>query len=118
MPVTLTIRNEVLGPASVDHSYEWDFSEERITVRELIRRWVYEQVDDRNRVLRDAPNSPGCRSTELDWRREFEVATRAYEQQRILVLVGARQTGSLDEVVVLSPGTEITFLQLTEIVAR
>lgn len=131
MPVTLLIRNETLGPSATDRSREWEFSDERITVRELIRRWVYEEVGDCNLGLRDAPIAPGHqgwvrlpddggarRGPELDWRREFEVATRAYEQRRILVLAGPRQTESLDEVVLLRPETEIVFLQLTEIVGR
>ena len=51
------------------------------------------------------------------WRREsFEKACEAYEGKRILVLVGERQMGSLEQVVELARGTEVTFLRLVMLV--
>lgn len=131
LTVTLTIRNQRPGLSGDDQSYEWEFSDERVTVRELIRRWVYEEVDDYNRGLRDAPLAPGTwawvripdadmppPSRSIDWRKEFDVALTAYERRAILVLVGPRETESLDEIITLTSGTEVTFLQLTPIVGR
>ncbi|MBL0922312.1 MAG: hypothetical protein IBJ10_09320 [Phycisphaerales bacterium] len=131
MTFTVTIRNQRPGLCGDDRPCEWEFSDERVTVRELIRRWVYEEVDDYNRGLREAPIAPGAwawvrvpdadlppPSRSIDWRREFDAALAAYERRAILVLVGPRETLSLDEVVTLASGTEVIFLQLTPIVGR
>lgn len=74
-----------------------EVAEERLTVRELIRRRVFEE----------ATENPEAQS---------ELALRAFAANGILVLVGDRQVTEPDEEIELVPGTEVTFLKLVPLV--
>lgn len=132
---TLTVRDENLSPGGEDHVFELEFPTESITVRELIRERVYQEVDDYNCAIRSKtpparyqglvqpteveerlnPDRPSHKK-EVNWKKQFDLAIQAYEQRQILVLVGNRQTESLDEVIRISHGTEVTFLRLVMLV--
>ncbi|MCA9254828.1 MAG: hypothetical protein KDA33_04290 [Phycisphaerales bacterium] len=135
MPTTLTIRDETMTPGGADHVFELTFPTESITVRELIRERVYQEVGDYNQRIRTATpperyrglvtptqeerrlngaTSPQAR--EVDWKRQFDMAIEAYQRNQILVLVGDRQTESLDETIQITAGTEVTFLRLVMLV--
>ncbi|MEL6328794.1 MAG: hypothetical protein AAFR38_03965 [Planctomycetota bacterium] len=136
MPATLTIRDQTTTPGGEDHTFELEFETESITVRELIRERVYQEVDDYNRAIRsgDAKQkfrglvTPGelerelngdnseLRRRQIDWNKQFEAATDAFEHNRVLVLVGDRQTESLNETIRIEPGMEVTFLRLVMLV--
>jgi hypothetical protein len=134
MSITLIVRDEVLGaPEDAARHSELVLPAERLTVRELIRERVYQEVQDHNvRVARDgattfrglvAPNGavpapdglqPATRS--IDWRPQFERACQAFQAQQMLVLVGERQVTSLDEHVAVAPRTEVVFVKLVPLV--
>ena len=134
MPTTLTIRDETTTPGGEDHVFELEFPTESITVRELIRERVYQEVDDYNRASRLSSGKPyrglvqpteierklnrqqPKRKPEIDWKKQYDVATAAYERRGFLVLVGPRQTESLDETIQIERGTEVTFLRLVPLV--
>ena len=48
MPITLTVRDETVS-GDVYHELPLEFPSERLTVRELIRERVYQEVQDFNR---------------------------------------------------------------------
>ncbi len=129
MPATLTIRDESTS-GHISEPVTLEFLSETITVRELIRERVYQEVDDYNRErtgrfrgliqpsdaesdLNGYKLKPG---REINWKAQFEKACDAYEHNRILILVGDRQTESLEEKITLSRGVEATFLRLTPLV--
>jgi hypothetical protein len=135
MTATLTIRDEVLTPGGEDRIFELEFPTESITVRELIRERVYQEVGDHNRKIRAAVppkryhgivrptdvesrlnGEPTVKKKEVDWKQQFDLATDAYQRQRILVLVGDRQTESLDETIEIGHDTEVTFIRLVLLV--
>ncbi|WP_217209325.1 hypothetical protein [Streptomyces sp. AC550_RSS872] len=107
-----------------------EIAEERLTVRELIRRRVFEEVaeynartpevfqglvqpQDAERVL----NGYAMRTARrLDPETQTELALRAFAGNGFLVLVGDRQATDLDDEVELALGTEITFLKLVALV--
>ena len=113
---------------------------EQISVRDLIRERVYQEVDDHNRRVREsgqacqpfrglvAPtvaerqlNGPhvgaaGVMTKEVDWRRQFDAACAAFERNGFLVLVDERQVDGLDEPLRLTPSTRVTFVKLTALV--
>ena len=103
-----------------------DILAERITVRELIRARIYQEVQDYNRRQPEyfhglikpteaQTNLTGCRmekKREIDWHVQFEQACAAFTRQQVLVLVADRQVSSLDEEIVLHPRTEVIFLRL------
>jgi len=135
MPATLTVRDQAMTPGGKDHVFELEFPTESITVRELIRERVYQEVEDFNRDTRASTslkpfrglvqlsgveqdlNGPSTRRVcEVDWKKHYELATEAYERRRVLVLVGDRQTESLDERIEIRRGTEVVFLRLVMLV--
>ena len=107
-----------------------DLLTERITVRELIRSRVYQEVQDHNvkqgRVFNGLVQPEEAEKTlngwklkkprQLDWKRQFDRAVEAFQKNEILILVNDRQAESLDEEFVIGPQTRVTFLRLTMLV--
>ena len=129
MPATITIRDETPGAAAF-HEWSLEVLTERLTVRELIRSRVYQEVQDYNqRQTGDyqglvQPTEAertlnGCRlkqPRQIDWRKQFERAIAAFESNQVLVLIGDRQAESLDEEIAVGPAAQVTFLKLTLLV--
>lgn len=110
MPLTLTVRDETLtGQLCSTRSLE--LPRERMTIRELIRERVYQEVQDFN-----AGGGPAAAPAPLDWRPEFDKAVAAFTSNAFLILVDERQATSLDEEVELDPNTRIRFVRLTLLV--
>ena len=128
MAATLTIRDE--SPGQTFREWSLEVLTEQMTVRELIRSRVYQEVQDYNRQeLGDyhgliQPSDAirvvgGYRQKErrnLDWQQQYETALAAFESNQILVLINDRQADSLDDQFDIVPGTEVTFLRLTLLV--
>jgi hypothetical protein len=103
---------------------------DRITVRELIRTRVREEVAKANadrsrpRRLLVAPLEAeetvnGYRLREgrtVDWERQADIAVEAFQRQGFFVFVDGEQAGELDEEVALHADSEIRFLRLTPLV--
>lgn len=129
MSGTLTIRDESL---SGDPLREWqlELAAEKITVRELIRSRVYQEVQDHN--VKQGQVYHGLVQPEdaekalngwklkkprlLDWKKQFERALEGFQSNRILILINDRQAESLDEEFTIESGTSVTFLRLTPLV--
>lgn len=129
MATTLTVRDENASGDSL-REIVLEFLTETITVRELIRSRVYQEVKDFNaksddvfqglvqpsdteRVLNGFRVGKG---RQVDWEKQFERALRGFEGNQILVLVDDRQAESLDDEIVIRPSTEVTFLELVPLV--
>jgi hypothetical protein len=129
MSSTLTVRDEsttgeLLGETVLE------FLTERITVRELIRSRVYQEVQDYN--ARQPEYFKGLvqpsdaertlngyklrKARQVDWQEQFDASVAAFEQNRILVLIDSRQAAGLDEEIVISPQTQVAFLKLVPLV--
>lgn len=129
MPATLTVRDESAAGAA-EHTFELTFPTEHITVEELIRERVYQEVQDYNRdkpsvfrgLVQPTPmeqtlnGAKQPRTREVDWRAQFDKAREAFKRNGFLVLVGDRQAASLDEVIEITRGTEVSFLKLVPLV--
>lgn len=126
---TIQIRDEELTGQSLD-SFSLEVLTDRMTVRELIRSRVYQQVRDRKlqqaRVFRGLLPEQQSQATqkgttaksepEADWKLYYEKAIEAFEANRILVLVGERQTESLDDEFDVDTQTSVTFMRLVPLV--
>lgn len=109
---------------AITHEMVVDFLTENITLRELIRGRVYQEVQDYNAGARKpmgmqqmsmAQNLPGSFSPQAktaDFHTEFDKAIDAFQRSRYFVLVGNQQPIDLDEEIVLRPDTEVTFVRL------
>jgi hypothetical protein len=132
MSTTLIVRDETPAGNCV-HELPLEFLTETISVRELIRSRVYQEVQDYNikdRMLVPFRGlvQPGCRGgipdqagsrvshPVVDWKKQFDTATDAFEAGQILILIDDRQAGSLDETFTIRSGTTVTFLRLTLLV--
>jgi len=129
MSNTLTIRDENTLRQAIQ---EWMLEglTERLTVRELIRSRVYQEVQEFNRkrpthfrglvqptdTTREANGFKVRSGREVDWKDQYEKATEAFEQNRVLILVGDRQCDSLEDEVEVKTGTVVSFLRLTPLV--
>jgi hypothetical protein len=126
MPSTLTIRDTTLSGETLGE-LSLDVLNERISVRELIRSRVYQEVQDHNRRQpsrfsglvepeedeRTLNGEKPARPRQIDWNRQFERVLQAFRAHQILVLLGDRQLADLDEEIVVGPKTEISFVRLT-----
>lgn len=129
MPTTLTIRDESTGEGTL-HEFALEVLSERISVRELIRSRVYQEVQDYNRrqpkVFRGLVQPADAERTlngyklakprQIDWQQQYARALAAFEAKRFLVLVDDRQVDALDDEITVAPGTSVSFLRLTPLV--
>lgn len=111
-------------------SWGLEIAEERLTLREVIRRRVFQEVAeynaDQSGVFRGLVqptdtermlNGYKLRTPRrIDAERQSELALAAFGRNGFLVLVGDRQIEQLDEQVDLPLGTEVVFLKLVPLV--
>lgn len=130
MSTTLTVCDEELTGKKLNE-FTLELPAERLTVRELIRSRVYQEVKDHNDQGNptefhglvqptDAEQTlNGFRlkkPRQIDWKEQFEKAIEAFESNRILILVDEKQAESLDEEIVIGSDTSVSFLRLTLLV--
>ncbi len=130
MSVLLTIRDEEMTGKMLNE-FSLEVESEKITVRELIRSRVFQEVKDHNvkqnqvefngliqpTDTEQALNGPRSKkSRQINWQRQFEKAVEAYEKNQILILVDDRQTESLDQEIEITSKSTIAFLKLTILV--
>jgi hypothetical protein len=135
MALSLTIRDETTDGRAPGETVV-EFLTERVTVEELIRSRVYQEVQDYNQqkpekfrgLVRPTDAEEQLNGFKLktvrqvDWKQQFEAAKRAFEKNQVLILVDNRQVERLDETIDLRPGTAessataVTFLKLTPLV--
>lgn len=126
MPMVLIRDSLTTGPG--DGVYELEFPSEQMTVRELIRERVYQEVQDHNLARRErrmlvqpeeeeqVRNGQPAPRRQIDWKRQFEIACDAFNRRGFMLLVGETQVTSLDDTVRLQRGVEVTFLKLVPLV--
>lgn len=125
MSTTLTIRDETAAGQTLGEIVV-ELLTERVTVRELIRSRVYQEVQDYNirrpEYYRGLVQPTDAETTlngfklrrpgAIDGSRQFERAIEAFQHTRIVVLVNDRQAESLDEEIEVGPGTKVSFIKL------
>lgn len=136
---TLIISDERPGKDKVK-ALTLDCLTETMTVRELIRARVYQEVQDYNQAVETESSNPLPRllvtpsETEarlnanqsniarkkkkrcVDWESQFELACRAFQSNGFFVLIDDRQAEGLDEQFAVKVDTEITFVKLVPLV--
>ena len=144
MKLALTVRDETVT-GHLCSARILELPRERMTIRELIRERVYQEVQDFNvgRGSRPLPglvspvdaarpgdvtppercsaggppgHGPALSTAPLDWRPEFDKAVAAFTKNAFLILVDERQATSLDEEVELGSTTRISCVRLTLLV--
>lgn len=128
----LTVRDET-ATGSVTNELTLDVLSETITVRELIRSRVYQEVADYNlrRSQEDARfnglvtpedaektlnGTRTRRAREIDWKAQFEKACEAFARNGFFILIDDRQAEDLDETVTIRHDTKVSFVKLVPLV--
>lgn len=129
MHTTLTIRDQTtLDPTG--YEFTLDLLTERISVRELIRSRVYQEVQDYHtrqpEYYRGLVQPTDAETTlngyklhkarRIDWEKQFETAVESFQHNGFLILADHRQLTDLDEIIEIRPETSITFLKLIPLV--
>lgn len=132
MSATVIVRDETATGTPV-HEFPLQFSSERITVRELIRERVYQEVSEYNfRSRREGGVFRGLvqptdtertlngfkvpKGRDIDWEAQFARAIDAFGRNGFVILVDDRQAETLDEEIVIGPSTQVSFMKLTPLV--
>jgi hypothetical protein len=127
MSVALKIVDQTLG-IHPPITRELRLVSERITLRELLKRRIDEEVAALNagsdeirplvapteRERRLNGEKPTHRS--VDPERQLTAAVEAFERTRVVIIVDSRQVLDLDEPIVVTPDTEVRFLKLVPLV--
>ena len=129
MTTTITVVDETVGGDTINE-LTLEFLNERITVRELIRSRIYQEVSEYNaslpgssrglvqpaeaeRVLNGYRLRPARR---IDWEEQYRRALRAFESNGFVILVDDRQIEDLDQEIELRHDSKVSFLKLTPLV--
>lgn len=131
MTITLTIQDVTTSNLNKpENIFMLVCPTETLTVRELIRLRVYQEVEAYNKqqggfffglvqptgAERTLNGFRLAKPRLLDWEQQFERAEEAFEQNGFIVLVDNRQVESLDEVVTITAETPVSFLKLVALV--
>ena len=129
MPISLTARDE-LTTGQVSNKLNFTVASQRLTLRELIRQRVHQEVSLYNLSTPEYFNGlvqpdeteatlNGYRlrqRRQIDWRKQAELALQAFENNAFFVLVDDRQVESLNEIIEVEEKTQITFIKLLPLV--
>jgi hypothetical protein len=129
---TVMIRDETTTGDTV-HEFPLEFPTERITVRDLIRERVYQEVSEYNfRSRREGGVFRGLvqptdaertlngfkvpKGRDIDWEAQFARAIDAFGRNGFFILVDDRQAEALDEAILIGSSTQVSFVKLTPLV--
>ena len=131
MPVALKIVDQTLG-VYPHITRELRLASERITLRELIRRRIDEEVrelnaggDDVRPLVTPSPSEAALNGDRLgdrsrrrpvDADKQLAAAITAFQKNRIVVIVDGRQVQDLDHAIGVTPTTEVRFVKLVPLV--
>lgn len=129
MPTTLTIHDETASGQKTN-TFTLDCLTERMTVRELIRARIYQEVQDYNqkepeyfRGLVEPTNAERVLNgyklkarRKIDWQEQYERSLQAFERNGFFVIVGDKQAESLDQEFDVKVDTEVSFVKLVPLV--
>jgi len=130
-PISVTITDQS-GAGKVAGTITLDGIDSRITVRDLIRTRVREEVARYNAkaastdifhglVMPDGaqPTAQGFwmpKRRRVDWEQQADKALEVFSRNGFFVLVADRQVADPDETLELTPDTDIRFIRLVQLV--
>jgi hypothetical protein len=129
MSTTLTVHDETTSGKKT-HTLTLNCQTEHLTVRELIRSRICQEVQDFNQrepeYFRGLVAPADGERTELgyrlrhrrkiDWEEQYRRAVQAFEQKGFMVLVGDHIAQSLDQEVPVGPETVVSFVKTSPLV--
>ncbi len=131
MSISLTIHDELTYQvAGQPLEFVVSLPAERVSVRQLIEARVRQEVEAFNTRRPEFFNGlvqpsgteqtlNGFRmklSRAIDWQEQCQKALTAFDRNGFILLVDERQAASLDEMIEVTPRTQVTFLKLVPLV--
>jgi hypothetical protein len=129
MTVSVTVHDETTSGTRTN-TVTLDFLDACISVRDLLRKRVYEEVQDYNRATpeyfrglvqpadaeRVLNGDKLQKRRQIDWEEQYRRAIAAFERNGFFILVDDLQVESLDDEIELTVDTEISFVKLVPLV--
>ena len=129
MSTTLTIHDETTSGQKTN-TFTIDCLTERLTVRDLIKARIYQEVQDYNlkepeyfRGLVEPTQAERVLNgyklkarRKIDWQEQYQRALEAFDRNGFFVLVGDKQAESLDDDFEVKVQTEVSFVKLVPLV--
>ncbi|MFL5243735.1 MAG: hypothetical protein ACJ8FY_16655 [Gemmataceae bacterium] len=134
MSIAVTIKDETASGATYNEM-PLEFPFERITIRDLIRERVYQEVQDYNRKQdqqvfcglvqpTDSERVLNGNRTEfrlnkhrnIQWKSQFEKAVEAFDHNGFLILIDEKQAEDVDQEFEIGHESKISFVKLTPLV--
>lgn len=126
----MIIVDETIGGNRV-HTFTIESLEEKLTVREIIRARIWQEVHEYNAqkqlavfqgliqptaAERRLNGEKAASFKPIDWEKQYETALQAFQTNGFFILIGDRQAESLDEVFTIQAETEVSFVKFTPLV--
>jgi hypothetical protein len=129
MATTLTVHDETTSGQKTN-TFTIDCLTERLTVRDLIKARIYQEVQDYNlkepeyfRGLVEPTQAERVLNgfklkarRKIDWQEQYQRALEAFDRNGFFVLVGDKQAESLDQEFEVKVQTEVSFVKLVPLV--
>jgi hypothetical protein len=126
---TITIADETATGTTINE-FSLEFLNERVTVRDLIRARVYQEVTEynarRSEHFRGLVQPEGAERAEggyrrrqkrkIDWEEQYRRALKGFRVNGFLILVDDRHLEDLDEEIELGCDTTVSFLRLVPLI--
>lgn len=121
---TLTVRDETVS-GEVFEAFALHFPSATITVRQLIRERVHQEVllHARQRLVvptaLEASLNSARQATEqppVDWRKQVDIACQAFERNGFVILLDEHQAEHLDDILTIRHDSVASFIKLTPLV--
>lgn len=129
MATVITVADETATGGTLNE-FSLEFLNERVTVRELIRARVYQEVTEYNarqsEYFRGLVQPEGAERTaggfrlqkqrKIDWEEQYKRALKGFQANGFLILVDDRQVDELDQEVELRYDAKVSFLRLVPLI--
>jgi len=129
MSVALKVRDET-SSGEITMEFELTVLSEKITIRDLIKKRVFDEVDNYNKnapdmfrgLVQPSESEKAVNGFKLkkrkkvDREKQFKMAAEAFGTSSLIVIVNDRQAESLDEEIIIGPRTLVSFLKLVPLV--
>ncbi|HEY7029834.1 MAG TPA: hypothetical protein VH482_00840 [Thermomicrobiales bacterium] len=129
MATLITVADETATGTTLNE-FPLEFLNERVSVRELIRARIYQEVAEYNarqsEYFRGLVQPEGAERTQggfrlrqqrkIDWEEQYKRALRGFRANGFLILVDDRQLDDLDEEIELRYDARVSFLKLVPLV--
>lgn len=129
MSVALKVRDET-SSGEITMEFELTVLSEKITIRDLIKQRVFDEVDNYNKNAPDmfrglVQPSESEKSVngfklkkrkKIDREKQFQMAIDAFGTSSLIVIVNDRQSETLEEEIIIGPRTLVSFLKLLPLV--